>query len=214
MALRILSGRLLTNSVPLRVSVTSSASMSSNNTPSTTSGKKTKKRESLRSMFNQLIGGNIDPADEKMGPIKAREVNLPNVVEKATGEEKLFLLAFENGIIDPYCNLPIERDGVKGVKKDNPIKIESFFDDRIVACACEPTQTFFRYTFLERGEPRRCHCGYWLELVDAPKFWQKLPKEDLIDIYFFRDLEERGLLDKYLAGEIDDKDLKEDHGHH
>lgn len=210
--MRIISGRLLTSNVPLRVTVASNASMSSN-VPASSEPKKTRKRESLRSMIAQVFGGKIDPYDEKVGTITAHEARLPNVVERATGEEKLFLLAFENGIIDPYCNLPIERDGVKGLSKDNPIKVESFLDERMVACACEPTQTFFRYTHLERGDKKRCHCGYWLELVDAPKFWQKLPKEDLLDIQFFRDLEERGLLDKYLAGEIDDKDLQQGHGH-
>lgn len=145
-------------------------------------------------MLASIFGGNLDPADPNDKPIPADKVQFPDVTEHATGEEKLFLLAFENGIIDPYCNLPAERNG--GGTKDNPVKVESFSNERMVACICEPTQNYIRYTTVYRGEPKRCQCGHWLELVDAPKFWEKIPKEDLLSIPYIKELEEEGKLTK------------------
>lgn len=214
--MRILSSKLLSGTVPRRACVSSMSSSSGDNVPKTTTAQSTApttrkklpdKKESLKSLLASLIpGGKFEPADPSEPPIDPRETRLPESVERCTGEEKLYLLAFENGILDPYCNLPIAR-GDKGKTKEDAIKIESFFDHRRVACTCEPNQTFYRYTLVLRGEPKRCHCGYWLELVDAPRFWLKLPKEELLDIQFFRDLQDEGLLDKYLAGEISDKDV-------
>lgn len=231
MAMRILSSRLLSGNMPRRVCVTSNASMSSSSenlpkpteaeatAPTTRKKKLPDKEESFISRWAYLIpGAKLEPADPDEPPIDPKEVRIPESVERCTGEEKLYLLAFENGILDPYCNLPIKR-GDRGKTREDAIKIESFFDYRRVACTCEPNQTFYRYTMLLRDEPKRCHCGYWLELVDAPRFWLNLPKEDLLDIQFFRDLQDEGILDKYLAGEISDKDvwkLAEGHGdgHH
>jgi len=138
------------------------------------------------------------------------EIRPAHVTEQATGEAKLFLIAFENGIIDPYCNLPVERRG-RGTK-DNPIPIESFADYRVVACLCEPAQNFHRYSIVYRGDKKRCNCGHWMELVDAPKFWQKIPKEELCEIEFYRKLEEKGQLDEYLkTGKIDGHDPLAEH---
>lgn len=205
MALRILSSRVLTSNLPIRICLTSSSSMSSE-----VSTKK-QKRESIRSKLASIIGGHVDPADPNEKPIPAEKVNFPDAVEHATGEAKLFLLAFENGILDPYCNLPVERRGAG--TKDNPVKVESFINERTVACVCEETQNYLKYTHVYKGEPKRCQCGHWLELVDAPKFWEKLPKEDLVTIPYFRELEEEGKLDKLLAGELDE-DHGHGHGHH
>lgn len=208
MALRILASRLVhpspANGLPLRVCTASMAS----STPAPTSPKApatgtTARPRSAMSRLGLFLRGYYEPADPNDEPIPVRKANLPHITEHATGEEKLFLLAFENGIIDPYCALPVER-GSKGTK-DDPVLIESFFDDRLVACACEPSQTYVRYMYVYKGEPKRCQCGYWLKCVDAPRFWEKIPKEDLLDIAFFRDMEEEGKLDKFLeTGEIDE----------
>jgi cytochrome c oxidase subunit 5b len=166
------------------------------NAPATQSSNVVPKRESVRSKLASIFGGYVDPADPNEPPIPSEKVNFPDVTDHATGEEKLFLLAFENGILDPYCNLPTVRDG-RGTR-DNPVTVESFFDSRMVACVCEETQNHHKYTNLHKGEPKRCQCGHWLELVDAPRFWEKIPKEDLIDIPWFRELEEEGKLDTFL----------------
>lgn len=224
MAMRILVTRLVQASsataspaggLPMRVCV---ASMSSSSTPATQAPKSPatttgqKKRESLRSRLASVFGGYVDPADPDEPPIPSDKVNFPDVTEFATGEEKLFLLAFENGILDPYCNLPAVR-GDRGTK-DNPVPIESFEHSRIVACACEKTQNHFKYTIVYKGEPKRCQCGHWMELVDAPRFWEQIPKEDLITIPWFRELEEEGKLDKYLqTGKLED-DHHHGAGHH
>lgn len=149
------------------------------------------------SKIAHIFGGGVQPADPNADPIPADKANFPDVIEHSTGEEKLFLLAFEQGIIDPYCNLPIERKGDMG-SKENPILIESFMDDRMVACACEPAQNYMKYMTIYKGEQKRCQCGWWMKCVDAPRFWEKIPKEDLLDIPFFRDMEEDGYLDEFL----------------
>lgn len=155
----------------------------------------------------------MDPANPSDEPIDAGEVRFAHAVDQATGERKLFLLAFENGFIDPYNNLPVERQG-RGTK-DNPVIIEGFGNERLVACVCENTQNHLKYTWVHRGEPKRCQCGHWMEFKDAPRFWEKIPKEDLLDIPFFADLEEKGQLDDLLAGkwnELDPKQLNHGHG--
>uniref|UniRef100_A0A6G1S566 Cytochrome c oxidase subunit 5B, mitochondrial n=1 Tax=Aceria tosichella TaxID=561515 RepID=A0A6G1S566_9ACAR len=177
------------------------------NTVATSSTTGTAKRESIKSKLASIFGGYVDPADPNEAPIPSDKVNFPDVTEHATGEEKLFLLAFENGILDPYCNLPTVR-GDRGTR-DNPVTIESFDDSRLIACVCEDTQNHHKYTNLYKGEPKRCQCGHWLELVDAPRFWEKIPKEDLVEIPWFRELEEEGKLDKFLqTGKLED-----DHKH-
>lgn len=190
----------------MRVCLTSTSSMSSE-----VSTKKPK-RESLRSKLASIFGGYVDPADPNEQPIPSEKVNFPDVTEQATGEAKLFLLAFENGIIDPYCNLPVERRGAG--TKDNPVKVQSFSEDRLVGCVCEETQNYLKYTHLYKGEPKRCQCGHWMELVDAPRFWEKIPKEDLVTIPYFRELEEEGKLDKFLAGKLEESHGGEHHKHH
>lgn len=199
MAVRILfSCRQMMANKPLKVCVTSNASMSSSS-----SDKPVKKRESFRSVMATIFGGHYDPADPKDGPIPAEKVMLPEMTEQATGENKLFLLAFENGILDPYCNLATKRNG-RGTK-DNPVPIESFSNERMVGCVCEPTQNYLKFTIVHKGEPKRCQCGHWMELVDAPRFWEKIPKEDLLTIPEFLELELEGKLDKFLAGEIEEE---------
>lgn len=215
MALNILSkNRALPSNLPMRIILTSSAPMSSSSSSSTPSKEVSKpKRESWASYLSWLWNGNVDPADPKDGPLKASRVNFPDYVESATGENKLLLLAYENGFLDPYCNLPTERKGAG--TKDNPVKIESFINERLVGCVCEQSQNFVRYTNVYKGEPKRCQCGHWLELVEAPRFWEKIPIEDLLTIPYFREMQEDGLLDKLMSGELDRelerKQLEEHH---
>lgn len=201
---KICSNRILSANVPMRIGVTSRASMSSVASPppsGVTDGKKpVKKRESFRSIMASIFGGYVDPADPNEPPIPSDLVNFPDVTEQATGYAKLLLLAFENGFIDPYCLMPIERNN-RG-SKDNPVLVETFFDERLVGCVCEETQNSFRFTTVYRGEPKRCACGHWMKIVDAPKFWEKIPKEDLLTIPYFMILESEGKLDKVLSGEL------------
>lgn len=164
--------------------------------------------ESLKSYLALVFGrGKLDHVDPTKDGIPVDELKLADGVEAATGEQKLLLLAFEQGILDPYCNLPVERKGAG--TRDNPVKVESFTNYRHVGCICEPNQNHVKYTILNMGEPKRCLCGHWLELVEAPKFWTKIPKEDLLTIPYFMELEAEGKLDKVLAGEEPD----DHHGH-
>lgn len=209
MAMRILSSRFLSSNLSTRVLVTPSSQMSTE-----VSKKKPEKRtESFLSYISLFINGKMDHKDPDKEPIPAQDIKMPHSVEHATGEHKLLLLAFEQGIIDPYCNLPVERNGAG--TRDNPIKVESFTNERTVGCICEENQNHLKYTILNKGEPKRCLCGHWLELVEAPKFWTKIPKEDLLTIPYFMDLEAEGKLDRLLAGEdIDDHHHGSHHAAH
>lgn len=208
MALRIFSKRLLNNSSFCKnVGVTSSNSMSSKS-PAPKKDSQVEKLDYEPTKEGYLIkywpfAKTMLPADPRDPPIPVKDLKLPNVVDASTGEEKLMLLAFENGILDPYCNLPTSREG-KGTF-DNPIIVESFVPSRLVACVCEPEQTFHTYTWLYYGEKKRTNCcGHWMELKEAPRFWEKIPRDDLLEISFFRELEEDGLLDDYLAGKFEE----------
>lgn len=212
MALRILGNRTLAHGLPKRACfISNSNSMSSSSVdkpkkqnksvyPRMPDGKKAI-TESMFDIFKTLFSRKLAAADPNEPPINYKDLRLPNTTDWATGEEKLMLLAFENGILDPYCNMPIERDG-RG-SKDNPIKIPSFFDNRLVACSCEEAQTFVKYTYIHVNEPKRCACGFWMELVEPPRFWEKIPKEDLLEVSMFRDMEEEGYLDDFLARKCD-----------
>lgn len=196
MVFRVSFNRLLAASTRSSIGVTPNASMSSK-----TPGPPVPTKLPLLERFWPFTK-TLTPINQGEEPIENKNVKFPSVIDGATGEEKLLLLAFENGILDPYDNLPTSREG-KGTK-DNPIIIESFFPDRLVACVCEPEQTFHRFTNVYLGEKKRCSCGYWMELREAPRFWEKIPKESLLEITFFRDLEEQGLLDDYLGGKHDE----------
>lgn len=166
------------------------------------------KRESFASKLASIFGGKVEHYDSSKPGLNATEANFPMSIEKATGNEKLLLLAFENGYLDPFSNLPTER-GNRGTK-DNPVLIESFTDERAIACACEQSQNYLRFTIVHKDEPKRCQCGHWMQLVVAPRFWQDIPREDLLEIPFFKELETEGKLDKFMeTGKLD-----EGHHHH
>lgn len=143
------------------------------------------KRESLWPKITSWFGfGSLESVDGKER-IPVKDIRLPHGVEAATGDYKLYLLAFEQGYLDPYCTLPIGREG-KGDCKENPIEIPSFETKRFVGCQCEEHTSFTRYTTVYKGELKRCQCGYWMKCVDAPKFWEDIPEEELMSIPKYR----------------------------
>lgn len=221
--MRILSNRSLASSLRPQACMCSKSSMSSTSKEpaAVKQDKELTKPKVLRDkpagFFNRFVSAftSYDHADPSKPNIPHQEIRGAHATDIATGNELLFQLAFENGFNDPYCLLPVSREG-KGTK-DNPVLLHSFAPETILACVCEPEQTFHRFMKIYADEPRRCQCGYWVKLVDAPRFWEKIPREDLLQIPYFQHLEEEGLLDDYLAGKVEEVQEKlgmYEQGHH
>lgn len=83
-------------------------------------------------------------------------------LEHATGLEKRELLAKVAGNDNPFDLKVIKRG--PGTKLQ-PNEIPSAFDSRIVGCICEEEATSINWMWLHKGEPKRCECGYWFNLV-------------------------------------------------
>ncbi|CAG0912362.1 unnamed protein product [Notodromas monacha] len=93
-----------------------------------------------------------------------KDYTLNDPFEHATGREKLILQAEREGNPDPFNTKPIKRG--KGTK-DEPTKVPSFLEKRIVGCVCDDESMHVNWMWLEKGHDRRCACGYWFQLTDA-----------------------------------------------
>ncbi|KAJ8938048.1 hypothetical protein NQ318_013956 [Aromia moschata] len=90
------------------------------------------------------------------------KVTMGDPLEHATGLEKRELLAKVAGNDDPFDLKVIKR--CAGTKTQ-PNEIPSAFDSRLVGCICEEDATSINWMWLHKGEPKRCECGYWFNLV-------------------------------------------------
>lgn len=89
-------------------------------------------------------------------------VTFGDPVEHATGLEKRELLARIAGSEDPYHLKVIKRG--PGTKAQ-PNEVPSAFDSRLIGCVCEEDSTCINWMWLHKGEPKRCECGHWFNLV-------------------------------------------------
>jgi len=90
---------------------------------------------------------------------------MPDSFENATSTEKQEMLARRAGNNDPY-DMGLYHRGVGTL--ESPNLIPSRFDARIVGCVCEENATDINYMWLQAGEPKRCECGNWFQLVPGP----------------------------------------------
>lgn len=67
----------------------------------------------------------------------------------------------------PYEELKVELD--INSSRENPMKVSAYGDERTVACVCDD----MHFMTLKKGPPVRCKCGYWFQLIDAKKFWER-----------------------------------------
>lgn len=51
--------------------------------------------------------------------------------------------------------------------ESNPIKVNAYGDERMIACACDDIHIMT----LKKGPPVKSPCGYWFQLIDEKKFW-------------------------------------------
>ncbi|ERL87591.1 hypothetical protein D910_04982 [Dendroctonus ponderosae] len=101
------------------------------------------------------------------------KVTLGDPVEHATGLEKREILAKLAGNDNPFDMRVIKR-GVGS--KAQPTPIPSAFDSRLVGCVCEEEATTINWMWLHKGEPRRCECGHWFNLVHKAPMTSKIIK--------------------------------------
>ncbi|XP_064102288.1 cytochrome c oxidase subunit 5B, mitochondrial-like isoform X3 [Macrobrachium rosenbergii] len=85
-------------------------------------------------------------------------------LEHATGLEKEELMAKAAGNENPFDMKVYKR--VSG-GASNPTLIPSFYDRRLVGCICEEDATCINWMWLEKGETKRCECGYWFQLTEG-----------------------------------------------
>merc|ERR1711999_21223 len=90
---------------------------------------------------------------------------MPDPVEHATGLEKYELLAKLAGNEDPFFLRAVTRG--KGTK-ENPTIINAMDNYRMVGCVCAEEDTNIKWTWLSEGAPKRCECGFWMELKSHP----------------------------------------------
>ncbi|XP_023015501.1 cytochrome c oxidase subunit 5B, mitochondrial [Leptinotarsa decemlineata] len=90
------------------------------------------------------------------------KVPMGDPLEHATGLEKRELLAKVAGNEDPFDVKVLKRGA--GTKAQ-PNEIPSAFEARLVGCICEEDATCITWMWLHKGEPKRCECGHWFNLV-------------------------------------------------
>jgi len=90
---------------------------------------------------------------------------MPDPLEHATGLEKYELLAKEAGNEDPFFLKAVQR--AKGTK-DAPTIVHAMDNYRMVGCVCNEEDTNIKWTWLCEGVPKRCECGYWMQLKVHP----------------------------------------------
>merc|ERR1712111_170310 len=78
---------------------------------------------------------------------------------------KMGLLAKQAGNEDPFFLKAVQR--TKGTK-DAPTIVHAMDNYRMVGCVCNEEDTNIKWTWLCEGVPKRCECGYWMQLKTHP----------------------------------------------
>jgi len=106
------------------------------------------------------------PFDHHAGKVPSDDCTMPEDVAHSVGVERWERLQREAGNDDPFGLKPIKRG--KGTFEE-PTCIPSHLRARLVGCCCGDEETMaVIWINLHKGEPKRCHCGHWYKLVDAP----------------------------------------------
>ncbi|RUS83343.1 hypothetical protein EGW08_008890 [Elysia chlorotica] len=103
--------------------------------------------------------------DHHKGKVPSDDVTMPDSIAHAVGIDRQELLAREAGDDDPFQMKVIKR--AKG-SFEEPTVITSPNRSRMVGCICEEDALTINWMNLHKEEPKRCECGYWFKLVDAP----------------------------------------------
>jgi len=76
------------------------------------------------------------------------------------------MLAKQAANDNPFDTYTLRPDPITGLYADTPIMIPSVNDSRMVGCCCETDYTEIVWFNLEKGEVKKCECGYHFKLVD------------------------------------------------
>jgi len=91
---------------------------------------------------------------------------MPDGLGHSVGPERWELLTRLAGNEDPFeMNIKKRASGTRS----DPTLIPSMYEKRLVGCICEEDAISIKWMFLVKGEPKRCHCGYWYKLVDVDR---------------------------------------------
>lgn len=89
---------------------------------------------------------------------------IPQNEDHATGMEKLEMDLKAAGIEDPF-HLKVKN--VPPGTRENPTKVPSVFEKRMIGCICEEESTTINWMWLERGGTQRCNCGHFFQLTEV-----------------------------------------------
>ena len=67
---------------------------------------------------------------------------------------------------NPFDSYTMRPNPVEGWKKDVPILVPSTSDKRMVGCCCEDDYHEIVWFELEKGDVKKCDCGYYFKLID------------------------------------------------
>ncbi|XP_028397322.1 cytochrome c oxidase subunit 5B, mitochondrial-like [Dendronephthya gigantea] len=117
---------------------------------------------SLRSLCRVSRGSQSRVSNAFLTKRNASDGGIARDEDQVTGLEKKELEKMLEGDMDPF-NMKVYTG--PGGTKANPTKVPSMDDERIVGCICEEDMTYIQWMTLKKGEPQRCDCGYFFELI-------------------------------------------------
>lgn len=119
----------------------------------------------MASLLARHVIGNVTRRSFHVAAVVRADKVMPDPISHATGLEKFELLAKQAGNPDPFFLRAVTR--TKG-SREEPTVINAMEDHRMVGCVCREEDTNIKWMWLTEGMPRRCECGYWMELKVHP----------------------------------------------
>jgi len=113
----------------------------------------------------KALASNVPRRCLALSSVNRADMMMPDPVEHATGLEKYELLAKQAGNEDPFFLKAVKRG--KATKAE-PTIIHAMDNYRMVGCVCNEEDTNIKWTWLCEGTPKRCECGFWMELKTHP----------------------------------------------
>ncbi|KAF6770239.1 hypothetical protein AHF37_06894 [Paragonimus kellicotti] len=57
-----------------------------------------------------------------------------------------------------------------------PNLVASDYPSRMIGCVCEPEADAINWMELTKGDPVKCYCGHWFQLVDYEEYFRRTAK--------------------------------------
>ncbi|KAF8569943.1 hypothetical protein P879_01991 [Paragonimus westermani] len=110
----------------------------------------------VRNCFN-----NPEPTGKQSFPILSDAVNSKNygLVSKLISD------------LDPY---EVKRVKMQTMSSEaSPNLVASDYSSRMIGCVCEPEADAINWMELTKGDPVKCYCGHWFQLVDYEEYFRR-----------------------------------------